>query len=152
MPTNVYELDELRTKAGTELGPTEWLPINQDRINTFADATDDHQWIHVDEQRACSGPFGRTVAHGYLTLALLVPLFQELLEIKGAGMSVNYGLNKARFPAPVPVSSRIRLSGLIAAAEDVRGDGVQIVLDFTVEVEGSHKPACVAQCVYRFYR
>jgi acyl dehydratase len=151
MPATTYTLDELKARSGADLGHTRWMDVSQDRVNTFADATDDHQWIHVDQERARSGPFGGTVAHGYLTLSLLIPLFLELLEVKGAAMAVNYGLNKVRFPAPVPVGARIRLVGRIDTVDEVKG-GVQAVLDFTVEVEGGAKPACVAQAVYRFYQ
>jgi acyl dehydratase len=120
-------------------------------VNTFADATDDHQWIHTDPERAKAGPFGGPIAHGYLTLSLIIPLFNELLEIDGIAMSVNYGLEKVRFPSPVPVGAKIRLHGVVDSVEDVKGDGVQMRLTFTVEAEGSAKPACVAQAVYRHY-
>ena len=143
-------LDEIRAQAGADLGYTGWLEVTQDRVDTFADATDDHQWIHVDVEKAKTGPFGQTIAHGYLTLSLLIPLFSELLVIEGIGMAVNYGLNKVRFPAPVPVGAKIRLGGKLASVEDVKG-GVEVVADFTVEVDGSAKPAVVAQAVYRYY-
>ncbi|HEY9522690.1 MAG TPA: MaoC family dehydratase [Thermopolyspora sp.] len=149
MPRIVNGIDEITALAGTDLGTTGWLEITQDRVNTFADATDDHQWIHVDPARAANGPFKGTIAHGYLTLSLLIPLFTELLEVRGIEMAVNYGLNKVRFPAPVPVGAKIRLTGRVAGVEEVKG-GVQATLDFTVEVAGSDKPACVAQTVYRF--
>jgi acyl dehydratase len=150
MPLIANGIDEIKTLAGTDLGTTGWLEIDQARVNTFADATDDHQWIHVDEEKAKSGPFKGTIAHGYLTLSLLIPLFHELLEPRGIGMAVNYGLNKVRFPSPVPVGAKIRLTGKVAEVEDVPG-GVQVSVDFTVEIDGSAKPACVAQAVYRFY-
>ncbi len=120
-------------------------------MNTFADATDDHQWIHTDVERARSGPFGGTIAHGYLTLALVIPLWSELVDVPGVRMAVNYGLNRVRFPAPVPAGGRIRLSADVVSVEDVAPDGVQLVADFTVELEGSGKPAVVAQVVYRYY-
>ncbi|CAL9342391.1 MaoC family dehydratase [Streptomyces sp. enrichment culture] len=151
MPTTAHGLDELKSLAGTDLGRTDWREITQDRVNTFADATDDHQWIHTDPERAKTGPFGGPIAHGYLTLSLIIPLFNELLEIDGVSMSVNYGLDKVRFPSPVPVGARIRLHGVVDSVEDVKGDGVQMRLTFTVETEGSTKPACVAQAVYRHY-
>ena len=151
MTITVQGLTELKAKAGTDLGHSDWLEITQDRVNAFAGATDDHQWIHVDPERAKAGPFGRTIAHGYLTLSLLIPLFNELLVVEGVGMAVNYGLNKVRFPAPVPVGAKIRLAGRLAEVEDVAGGGVQLLADFTVEVDGGTKPACVAQAVYRFY-
>ncbi|MFF9021278.1 MaoC family dehydratase [Streptomyces eurythermus] len=151
MPTTAHGLDELKSLAGTDLGRTDWREITQDRVNTFADATDDHQWIHTDPERAKAGPFGGPIAHGYLTLSLIIPLFNELLEIDGVSMSVNYGLEKVRFPSPVPVGARIRLHGVVDSVEDVKGDGVQMRLTFTVETEGGTKPACVAQAVYRHY-
>ena len=151
MTTTVQGLDELKALAGKDLGHTDWLQIEQSRVDTFADATDDHQWIHVDPERAAEGPFGGTIAHGYLTLALLIPLMTELLDVSGVRMSINYGLDKVRFPAPVPVGAKIRLNGKVADVEDVKGDGVQITIDFTVEIEGSAKPACVARGVYRHY-
>jgi acyl dehydratase len=144
-------LDELKALAGTSLGHTGWLEITQERVNAFADATDDHQWIHVDRARAAAGPFGGTIAHGFLTLSLIIPLFGELLEVKGVSMGLNYGLNRVRFPAPVPVGSKIRMTAQLGAAEAHGVDAVQAVVDFTIEVEGSDKPACVAQGVYRYY-
>ncbi|MET9616462.1 MaoC family dehydratase [Kitasatospora indigofera] len=151
MPTTAHGLDELKTLAGADLGRTGWLEIAQDRVNTFADATDDHQWIHTDPERAKDGPFGGPIAHGYLTLSLIIPLFNELLEITGVSMSVNYGLEKVRFPSPVPVGARIRLHGAVDSVEEVQGGGVQMRLTFTVEADGSAKPACVAVAVYRHY-
>jgi acyl dehydratase len=151
MSTSVHGLEEIKALAGRDLGHTNWMEITQDRIDTFADATDDYQWIHVDAERARTGPFGATIAHGYLTLSLLIPLFGELLDIQGVRMSVNYGLEKVRFPTPVPVGSKIRLSGTVVSVDEVAGDGVQVRLDGTMEVDGSAKPACVAQAVYRHY-
>jgi acyl dehydratase len=142
-------IDRLAELVGSELGVSEWLEIDQARVNTFADATDDHQWIHVDPARAAAGPFGGPIAHGYLTLSLVVPLLEQVLTVTDAGLGVNYGLNKARFPAPVPVGSKIRLRVALAGAEPVAG-GVQVSLDCTVEIEGGSKPACAAQPVYRF--
>jgi acyl dehydratase len=120
-------------------------------VNTFADATDDHQWIHTDPERAATGPFGATIAHGYLTLSLIIPLFTELLNIDGISMSINYGLDKVRFPQPVKVGAKIRLHGTVESVDDVRGNGVEMRLAFTVEIEGSGKPACAAQAVLRHY-
>ncbi|MFJ8965928.1 MaoC family dehydratase [Lentzea sp. NPDC102401] len=151
MTISVQGIAELKALAGTSLGHTDWLQIDQGRVDTFAAATDDHQWIHVDPERAASGPFGGTIAHGYLTLALLIPLMTELLDVSGVRMSLNYGLEKVRFPAPVPVGAKIRLLGRVESVEDVPGDGVQLTVDFTVEIEGSAKPACVARAVYRHY-
>jgi acyl dehydratase len=144
-------LAELKALAGRDLGQTGWLEITQDRVNTFAAATNDYQWIHVDPERAKDGPFGGPIAHGYLTLSLLIPLFNELLDIQGVTMSINYGLNKVRFPSPVKVGAKIRLAGKVAEVEEVPGGGVQMLMDFTVEIDGSGKPACVAQAVYRHY-
>jgi len=151
MTTTVHGLDGVRALAGQDLGTSSWLDVTQERVNTFADATGDHQWIHVDVERARTGPFGGTIAHGYLTVSLLIPLFVELLDIQDVGMGVNYGLDKLRFPSPVPVGSRIRLHGAVSSVDDVPGDGVQVKLAFTVEVEGSEKPACIAQALYRYY-
>ena len=144
-------LDELRALAGADLGTSEWFEVTQDRVNLFADATEDHQWIHTDPERAAEGPFGGTIAHGYLTLSLLIPLFNELLEVRGVRMSVNYGLEKVRFPSPVRVGGKIRLLGTVDSVEDVAGDGVQMALSFTIEVDGGTKPACVAKALYRHY-
>jgi acyl dehydratase len=151
MTTTVDGPAELVALAGRDLGTSEWLEITQERIDTFAEATGDHQWIHVDPERAKAGPFGTTVAHGYLTLSLVIPLWTELLRIEGIAMAVNYGLNKVRFPAPVPVGSRIRLAATVAEARAVGGNGVEVVADLTVEVDGAGKPAAVAQAVYRYY-
>ncbi|MEV6795479.1 MaoC family dehydratase [Streptomyces sp. NPDC051320] len=151
MPTTAHGLAQLKSLAGTDLGRTDWREITQHRVNTFADATDDHQWIHTDPEKAKDGPFGGPIAHGYLTLSLIIPLFNELLEITGVSMSVNYGLEKVRFPSPVPVGAKIRLHGVVDSVEEVKGNGVQMQLAFTVEVDGSAKPACVAQAVYRHY-
>jgi acyl dehydratase len=147
----VSGLDELRALAGADLGHSSWLEITQDRVNAFADATGDHQWIHVDVDRAATGPFGGTIAHGYLTLALVIPFYTELLEIRGLGMALNYGLDKVRFPAPVRVGAKVRLAARVDTVTDVGGGGVQVALDFTVEVDGAAKPACVARPVYRYY-
>ncbi|MEV6851310.1 MaoC family dehydratase [Actinoplanes sp. NPDC051411] len=147
----VNGLDEIKALAGRDLGRSDWLEITQDRVNTFADATGDHQWIHVDVQRAKDGPFGGTIAHGYLTLSLVIPLFTELLQITGTTMSVNYGLERVRFPNPVRVGSKIRLAATVAEVTEVAGNGVQMVLDFIVEIDGQAKPACVARPVYRHY-
>ncbi|MFJ4834661.1 MaoC family dehydratase [Streptomyces sp. NPDC088747] len=150
MSITVNGLDELRKLAGGDLGTSEWIEVTQDRIDTFADATGDHQWIHVDPERAAAGPFGAPIAHGYLTLALFVPLFTELLEVEGVTTKVNYGLNKVRFPAPVKVGSRIRLVARLASVEDVPG-GCQITVDGTIETDGGGKPAAVLQSLSRFY-
>ena len=144
-------LDELKALAGADLGHTGWLEITQDRVNAFADATNDHQWIHVDRERAAAGPFGGTIAHGFLTLSLTIPLFSELAEVRGVSTWINYGLNKVRFPAPVPVGAKVRLAAKLGAVEDAGVNAVQAVIDCTIEVEGSEKPACAAQAVMRYY-
>jgi len=141
--------DALKAAVGRSLGPSEWLRVEQDRINLFADATDDHQWIHVDEERARQGPFGAPIAHGYLTLSLVSHFLPQLLSVPTASMGVNYGCNKVRFPAPVPVGARIRGSGEIVEVDEIPG-GVQVVVRVTVEIEGGAKPACVADTVSRF--
>ncbi|EXU68481.1 MULTISPECIES: MaoC family dehydratase [Streptomyces] len=142
--------DELRSAVGEELGPSDWLEVDQKRIDLFADATGDHQWIHVDPEKAAAGPFGTTIAHGYLTLSLL-PLFTpQLLRVEGVRMGINYGVNKVRFPSPVPVGSRLRATGRIVEAAEVK-DGLQMTLTVTLEREGGDKPACVAESVVRFY-
>jgi acyl dehydratase len=144
--------DDLPGLAGTSLGTSEWLDVTQKRIDLFADATDDHQWIHVDPERAKDGPFGEPIAHGYLTLALVIPLWTKLLDVPDVTTKVNYGLNRVRFPAPVPAGARIRLSGTLVSVEEVGGGGVQITADVVVEIENGAKPACVAQPVFRFHR
>jgi acyl dehydratase len=146
----VHGLDELKALAGTDLGTSDWIEVTQDRINGFADATDDHQWIHTDVERAADGPFGAPIAHGYLTLSLFIPLFTALLEVEGVSTKVNYGLNKVRFPSPVRVGSRIRLAARLAEVEEVPG-GLQITVDGTMEIEGAAKPAAVLQSLSRFY-
>ncbi|MGW3647494.1 MaoC family dehydratase [Streptomyces sp. NPDC000878] len=150
MSITVNGIDELKKLAGSDLGTSEWIEVTQERINTFADATGDHQWIHVDPEKAAEGPFGAPIAHGYLTLSLFIPLFTELLDVQGVTTKVNYGLNKVRFPSPVKVGSKIRLVGRLADVEDVAG-GVQITVDGTIEIEGAPKPAAVLQSLSRFY-
>jgi acyl dehydratase len=150
MSITVNGLDELKKLAGSDLGTSEWIEVTQERIDTFADATGDHQWIHVDPERAAQGPFGAPIAHGYLTLSLFIPLFTELLDVQGVTTKVNYGLNKVRFPSPVKVGSRIRLVGKLASVEEVPG-GVQIAVDGTIEIDGGGKPAAVLQSLSRFY-
>lgn len=149
MPT-IVQYSELAGLAGTEFGPSRWLEVTQERVNTFADATDDHQWIHVDPERAAAGPFGAPIAHGFLTLSLLIPLQTEVLDVEGVTTKVNYGLDKVRFVSPVKVGSRIRLSGSIAEVAEVPG-GYQLVIDVTIEIEGGTKPALVARSLSRFY-
>lgn len=142
--------DDLLASLGEQLGPTDWIEIDQERIDAFADATRDHQWIHVDPERAARGPFGATIAHGFLTLTMLPELLNSLYTVEGVRMAVNYGLNKVRFPAPVLVGSKVR--GIATLADAAALDGaVQVVFSTTVEIEGSAKPACVAESISRFF-
>ncbi|MFT4212863.1 MAG: MaoC family dehydratase [Microbacterium sp.] len=140
---------KLPSYVGTQIGPSEWIEVTQERIDTFADAADDHQWIH-DPERAKEGPFGAPIAHGFLTLSLLIPLQTAVFDIDGATTKVNYGLDKVRFISPVTVGSRIRLVGTIAEVAEVPG-GYQLALDATIEIEGGAKPAVVARSLQRFY-
>jgi acyl dehydratase len=142
---------ELEAALGQTFGPTEWLLIDQDRINKFADATGDHQWIHVDVEKAKTGPFGATVAHGFLTLSLTNLFLPELIEVRGISMGLNYGLNKIRFPAVVPAGSRIRGKGELISVEKQANGGIQSIMRITVEVEGGGKPACVAEAISLWY-
>jgi acyl dehydratase len=139
-------LAEINAAVGEEMGPTEWMTITQDRVNTFAEATGDHQWIHVDVPRAASGPFGGTIAHGYLTLSLVPLLASQLFHIDTMGAKLNYGVNKVRFPHPVPVGSSIRATATIAEVSDVPA-GKQMITRYVVEIEDVAKPACVAETV-----
>lgn len=136
--------------VGRDLGVTEWMTLSQDRINLFADATDDHQWIHVDEARAAAGPFGGCIAHGYLTLSLASKFLPELVAYDGLTMGVNYGCERVRFPAPVRAGSRIRGCGEVVAAEEVKG-GVQVTIRITVEIEGGTRPGCVVDTISRLF-
>lgn len=135
---------------GRHLGSSDWLQIDQQRIDLFAEATGDHQWIHVDPERAAQGPFGKTIAHGYLTLSLANLFLPQLLQVDNVSMGVNYGCDKVRFPAPVPVGSRVRGTGEILSAEEAKG-GVQVVVRVTIEVEGSERPGCVIDTISRFF-
>ncbi|GAB3283651.1 MaoC family dehydratase [Microbacterium sp. Root53] len=150
--TTTATFDELTSLAGRDLGWTEWAEIAQERVNTFADAVDDHQWIHTEPERAKDGPFGGAIAHGFLTLSLATRFWSELLETEGVSTKVNYGLDKVRFISPVPVGSRIRMNAVIAEVEEVKGGGVQFTVDQTFEIEGAERPAVVARGLYRFYR
>ena len=140
-----------RGLVGQELGPTGWVQIDQERIDAFAAATGDQQWIHVDPERAAAGPFGTTIAHGYLTLSLLPLFVYEVLPLRDARLTINYGLNRVRFPAPVPVGSRVRGRFRVTEASEV-DDGYQLTVEATVEREGGEKPVCVAETVYRVLR
>jgi len=142
----VHELPGL---IGSELGTSDWHEVTQEQVNQFADATGDHQWIHVDPERAAAGPFGGTIAHGYLTLSLIPVLLSGAVRVEGTRMGINYGLNKVRFPAPVRVGSRVRATGVLKEASEIPG-GVQAVYEVTVQVEGGEKPACVAETVVRY--
>ncbi|MCW2717889.1 MaoC family dehydratase [Pseudonocardia sp.] len=142
---------DLEKAVGQELGPTDWFTMEQSRVDGFADETEDHQWIHVDPERAADGPFGATVAHGFLTLSLLPYFVNQLRRIEGAKMGVNYGLNKVRFPSPVRVGSRVRARTTLVEVAPVGDGAVQMITRTTIEAEGSDKPACVADLVSRYY-
>jgi len=150
MTTTIEGISGLRELVGQHLGYSEWHEVTQDQVNRFADATWDHQWIHVDVERAKTGPFGGPIAHGYLTLSLAPALLDEIMSVSGVSMSVNYGLNKLRFPAPVPVGSKVRIGASLDSLEDVSG-GVQATMVLTWEVEGGTKPTCVAEVLFRYY-
>lgn len=142
-------LAEFVAAEGTELGPTEWLEITQDRVNLFADATDDHQWIHVDPERAAGGPFGGAIAHGLLTLSLIPHFTHQLYSVDNVAMAINYGYNKVRFITPVKVGAKLRARAAISSVTQL-DNGVQATLSTTVEIEGSDKPAAVAEAIVRF--
>jgi acyl dehydratase len=150
MNTIKLDFDELNARVGSHLGYSNWHTVTQETINRFAEATNDYQWIHVDPERAKAGPFGTTIAHGYYTLSLTPSLLDEIVTYEGARMVVNYGLNRVRFPAPVPVGSKLRCGASVESVEPVEG-GCQIVLKLTFEVEGAAKPCCVADYVSRCY-
>lgn len=143
-------VEGLKAAVGEHLGYSDYMEITQDRVNRFADATGDHQWIHVDVERAKSGPFGGPIAHGYLTLSLGPALYPTVVRIDGFSMGVNYGANKVRFPSPVPVGARLRLGVKLLAVEEIAG-GVQSTMEFTFECEGAPKPSCVAEIIFRSY-
>jgi acyl dehydratase len=142
-------LDELVAATGSQLGPTDWLSVEQDRVNKFADATDDHQWIHVDPEQAANGPFGRTIAHGLLTLSLLPHFMHELYTVDNVAMAINYGFNKVRFITPVRVGAKVRARSEIANVQKLEG-AVQATMVTTIEVEGSQKPAAVIESIIRY--
>ena len=149
--TTVFEQPaDLLESVGQHLGYSDWLEIDQQRIDLFADATGDHQWIHVDPERAAEGPFGKTIAHGYLTLSLANLFLPQVMEVRNTSMGVNYGCEKVRFPAAVPVGSKIRGGGEVISAEEVKG-GVQVVVRMTIEIEGSDRPACIIDTISRFF-
>jgi acyl dehydratase len=142
--------DELKGLVGEHLGYSPYVEVTQEQVNQFAEATGDHQWIHVDVERAKAGPFGAPIAHGYLTLSLGPTLYPQVVQINGFSMGVNYGANKVRFPAPVPVGSNVRLGVKLLEVDDIAG-GIQMTLEFTFECEGATKPSCVAEIIFRSY-
>ncbi|MGB9347815.1 MAG: MaoC family dehydratase [Ilumatobacteraceae bacterium] len=150
MTRTINGIDELKTLVGEHLGYSPYVAITQQQVNTFADATGDHQWIHVDPERAKAGPFGGPIAHGYLTLSLGPMLSPQVFVVDGISMGVNYGAGKIRFPSPVPVGSKLRLGATLMSVEDVAG-GAQVTMEFVFEVEGASKPSCVAEVIFRYY-
>ncbi|MFQ3329157.1 MAG: acyl dehydratase [Candidatus Poriferisodalaceae bacterium] len=151
MTTQIDGIEDLKSRIGEQIGFSEWHTITPAQVQLFADATGDHQWIHLDEEKAKAGPFGMTIAHGYLTLSLAPMLMSEAFVIGGdVKMGVNYGANKLRFTAPVPVGSRVRMGATLQAVEDFSG-GAQYIVELIFEIEGSERPACVAECIYRVY-
>ena len=149
-PRHINGIDELKALVGEHLGYSDYVEITQEQVNTFADATGDHQWIHVDVERAKAGPFGGPIAHGYLTLSLGPMLSPQIYSVGGFKMGVNYGAEKIRFPAPVPVGSNLRLGAKLLEVTDVAG-GIQMKMEFAFEVEGAAKPSCVAEVLFRLY-
>jgi acyl dehydratase len=150
MTRTINGIAELKTLVGEHLGYSPYVEITQEQVNTFADATGDHQWIHVNVEKAKEGPFGGPIAHGYLTLSLGPMLAPQVFTVAGISMGVNYGTEKVRFPAPVPVGAKVRLGATLLAVDDVPG-GAQVTQEFVFEVEGASKPSCVAQVVFRYY-
>jgi acyl dehydratase len=151
-PTVVPDIPSLKSLTGRQLGESEWVTISQEQIDAFAEATGDHQWIHVDVERARrESPFQRTIAHGYLTLSLGPVLLPQIVRVEGIRMGVNYGLDKLRFPAPVPAGSRVRLAAELKDVRDMPGGGVRATFELTFEVEGGSKPACVAEALFVYY-
>lgn len=150
MGQTILEYADIASAQGLDLGYSAYRVVTQEQINTFAEATDDHQWIHTDPEKAKSGPFGAPIAHGYLTLSLQIAFWSELFDVTGVKTRVNYGLEKVRFPSPVPVGSKIRMKATIAEVQEVKG-GYQIAVDQVIEVEGASKPAVVSRGLYRFY-
>jgi acyl dehydratase len=151
MTTTIDGIDALKATAGQHLGYSDWHEVTQEQVNLFAEATGDHQWIHVDPERAASGPFGGTIAHGYLTMSLAPAYLQEVWQVGGMKMGLNYGINKLRFPSPVPVGSKLRVGAEVASIDELGDGGLQVTLALTFEVEGLEKPPCVAEVVYRYY-
>jgi acyl dehydratase len=149
--TTFNGVDEVIEAEGKHLGYSDWMTIDQERINTFADATGDHQWIHVDPEKAKDGPFGSTIAHGYLTMSLSNAFLPTLINVENVSMGINYGVNKVRFPAPVPVDSEIRAGAELASVEEIDG-GVQCIIKITMERKGADRPVCVIESVTRYMR
>ena len=147
----VVPFAQVKDLVGRNLGHSAWRTITQEQVDTFADATDDHQWIHVDPERAKEGPFGAPIAHGFLTLALLIPMWTELLEVTGVKTKVNYGLDKVRFTSPVKVGTRVRMTVTVTDVQELKGNGVHLVVDAVIEIEGEERPAVVATFLNRFY-
>ncbi len=150
MTTVINGIEDLKARVGEHLGYSEYHVIDQDQVNLFAEATGDYQWIHVDIEKAKAGPFGGPIGHGYLTISLAPVLLSEIMSVDGVSMGVNYGINKLRFPSPVPVGSKLRAGAELVEVSEIAG-GAQYVVKITFEVEGAAKPACVAECVYRVY-
>ncbi len=151
MPTTFEKPEELLNAVGQHLGFSDWVPITQERIDQFAEATGDQQWIHTDPERAKDGPFGATIAHGYLTQSLVNFFLPQIVDVQGISMGVNYGADRLRVPAPVPVGSRLRGGAELISAEEVKGGAVQAVIRVTVEIEGGERPACVIDTISRYY-
>jgi acyl dehydratase len=151
MSSTTTTIAELPSLKGKELGTSEWFEIKQERVNTFADATDDQQWIHVDVEAAKNGPFGGPIAHGFLTLSLFVPMWSQILVVSDMTMGVNYGLNKVRFPAAVPVGSKVRMTATLADVEETKDGGLQLTVSGIVEREDGDKPVCVVEALMRYY-
>ncbi|MFD6859805.1 MaoC family dehydratase [Rhodococcus sp. NPDC060090] len=150
--THVSTLAELAEYVGKPLGLSSWITVGQDRIDTFADATDDHQWIHIDPERAAKeSPFGGPIAHGYLTLSLIIPMWYEVLKVDSVTLALNYGLDKVRFTNPVPAGGRVRLDATLKSLEDLPTGGVQIVIEGVIELENSERPAVVVEAIYRMF-
>ncbi len=151
-PTVVPDIPSLKSLVGQRLGPTDWVEVTQEKIDAFAEATGDHQWIHVDVERAGrESPFKQTIAHGYLTLSLAPALLPQLVRVNGVRLGVNYGLDKMRLPAPVPAGSRVRLAAELKDVRDMPGGGARATFGLHIEVEGGGKPACVADAIYVYY-
>ena len=151
MATVFQSPSELAAAVGRHLGYSEWLPITQERVNLFAEASGDHQWIHVDPERAKSGPFGGTIAHGYLTLSLVNLFLPQIVDVRGISMGVNYGADRVRFPAPLKVGSRVRGGAELMKVEETKDGGVQATVRVSVEIEGGDRPACVVDTISRYY-